>query len=132
MYIFGLTAEEVAHYYKNGHYHPYEIYENNPELKQVLDQLINGFLDPEHPDMFRGLYEGLLYGNYGMADPYFLLKDFEPYCLAHTRLGLEYKKPSVWWKKSIINIAHAGKFSSDRTIRDYNDKIWHLPSYKND
>jgi glycogen phosphorylase len=132
IYIFGLSAEEVSNYYKSGHYNPYELYQRNPDLKQVLDQFVNGFLEPDHPDMFQGLYNSLLYGHYGMADPYFLLKDFEPYCLAHTRLGLEYKKPSVWWKKSIINIAHAGAFSSDRTIMDYNEQIWHLPSYKND
>lgn len=129
MYIFGLTAEEVAGYYQTGHYRPYEIYQRHPELKRLMDQLVNGFLDPEHPDMFQGLFSSLLYGHYGMADPYFLLKDFESYSLAHTRLGLEYKKPEIWWKKAIINIAHAGEFSSDRTIRDYNEQIWHLPVY---
>lgn len=130
MYIFGLTAEEVSQYYREGHYRPYEIYETNPDLRLVLDQFVNGFLDPEHPDTFRGLYEGLLYGHYGMADPYFLLKDFEPYCQAHTRLGLEYKKPDIWWEKAILNIAAAGVFSSDRTIRDYNQQVWKLPFVK--
>ena len=130
MYIFGLTAQEVSHYYKEGHYHPYELYETNPELKQVLDQFVNGFLESEHPDMFRGLLEGMIYGNYGTADPYFLLKDFEPYCRAHTRLGLEYKKPEIWWEKAILNIAAAGSFSSDRTIRDYNEHVWRLPVIK--
>lgn len=132
MYIFGLTAEEVSDYYKTGHYRPYEIYQRNPDIKKVLDQLVNGFLEPEHPDMFQALFNSLLYGHYGMADPYFLLKDFESYCLQHTRLGKEYDKPGIWWKKAIINIAHAGEFSSDRTIRDYNEKIWHLPVYNHD
>lgn len=130
IYIFGLTAEEVSNYYQLGHYRPYELYQRQPELRQVLDQLVNGFLEEEHPDMFQGLYNGLLYGHYGMADPYFLLKDFEPYCQAQTRLGLEYKKPEIWWRKAILNIAHAGEFSSDRTIRDYNQQVWHLPVYK--
>jgi starch phosphorylase len=129
MYIFGLTADEVASYYQTGHYRPYELYQRNPDLKQVLDQLVDGFLEPEHPEMFQVIYNSLLYGHYGMADPYFLLKDFEPYCLRHTRLGKEYAKPEIWWEKAIINIAHAGEFSSDRTIRDYNEQIWKLPVY---
>jgi glycogen phosphorylase len=131
IFIFGMTAGETDYYYKKGQYNPYEIYEKDGAIKQVLDQMINGFLEPDHPDIFRPLYNGLLYGHGGMADPYFVLKDFNEYCHIHTRVDLEYRKPEVWWEKSIINIGNAGIFSSDRTIEEYNDKVWKLPKHNN-
>lgn len=125
-FIFGLTAEEVADYYQTGSYRPYELYLSDPYLRQVLDQLINGFLDPGHPDMFREIYHGLLYGHGGMADPYFVLKDFGAYRKAHLQIDSQYRNPKMWWKKSVLNIASAGRFSSDRTVQDYNNRIWKL------
>lgn len=126
IYIFGLTAEETASYYAGGHYRPLEIYQRNPDIKLVLDQLINGFIDIEHSEIFRSLFDGLLNGFGGMADPYFVLKDFESYYHTQARAGRDYKHPEIWWKKSIVNIANGGVFSSDRTIKEYNDKIWRL------
>jgi starch phosphorylase len=126
IFIFGLTSDETAAYYQSGTYRPYELYLSDPYLRQVIDQLISGFLDPSHPEMFREIYQGLLYGNGGMADPYFVLKDFSSYREAHRRINAEYQNHKSWWKKAVLNIASAGKFSSDRTVLDYNDRIWKL------
>lgn len=126
IFIFGLTSALVNRYYQRGDYDPLAIYHNNSALKQVLDQLVNGFFNFEQQDMFREIYHGLLYGNGGMADPYFLLKDFAEYCEAHDRINTNYGNSDSWWEKSIINIAHAGRFSSDRTISEYNEQIWKL------
>ena len=126
IFIFGLTSDETAAYYQSGTYRPYELYLSDPYLRQVIDQLISGFLDPSHPEMFREIYQGLLYGNGGMADPYFVLKDFSSYREAHRRINAEYQNHKSWWKKAVLNIASACKFSSDRTVLDYNDRIWKL------
>ena len=130
IFIFGLTSDEVNHYYQNGNYHPEDILDQDPELSLVLEQLINGFLPVEHPDMFREIHDGLKFGNGGMADPYFVIEDFASYSDAHRRIDETYKQPKLWWEKAIINIAHAGRFSSDRTITEYNEKIWHLPRFR--
>ncbi|MGV8147009.1 MAG: glycogen/starch/alpha-glucan phosphorylase [Alkaliphilus sp.] len=126
IFIFGLTAEETDAYYKGGHYKPLEIYARHKEIKTVVEQLVNGFYTGENSELFRGLHDGLLYGHGGMADPYFVLKDFESYYVTQARIGQLYKNPSAWWEKSIYNIAYSGVFSSDRTIKDYSDKIWKL------
>ncbi|MCC5911155.1 MAG: glycogen/starch/alpha-glucan phosphorylase [Clostridiaceae bacterium] len=129
IFIFGLTAEEIANYTKENNYNPYEIYQRDSELKQVLDQLINGFIEPEHPDVFRELYNDLVYGHGGCIDQYFVLKDFESYCYINAKADEIYKNPKKWWRKSIINIANAGYFSSDRTVEEYNEKVWNLKKY---
>jgi len=129
MFIFGLPSALVNRYYRDGNYQPLEILEQNPELNLVLEQLVNGFLPVEHPDMFQEIYHGLKYGNGGMADPYFVIKDFESYSDAHRRVDELYRQPELWWEKAIINIAHAGRFSSDRTVSEYNEKIWRLPRF---
>lgn len=126
MFVFGLTAQEVEASRKSRSYNPISLYENDPQLKQVLDQLIGGFLDQEHPEIFREIYSSLLFG-VGTADPYYLLADFRSYVEAHQKANNIYMLPSLWWEKSIINIANAGVFSSDRTIYEYNERIWHLP-----
>jgi starch phosphorylase len=126
MFIFGLNADETSAYYQSGAYRPYETYLSDPYLRQVVDQLVSGFLDPGHPEMFREIYQGLLYGNGGMADPFFVLKDFDSYREAHLRIDAEYQQPEVWWKKALLNIASAGRFASDRTVLDYNNRIWKL------
>ncbi|AKL96822.1 glycogen phosphorylase GlgP [Clostridium aceticum] len=129
IFIFGATAEELEKERKEKNYQPYEIYQKNHGLKRVIDQLINGFIEPEHPDIFREIYQDLLYGYGGAADPYFILKDFESYCAVNKKAEGIYKKPESWWEKSIINIANAGYFSSDRTIEEYNEKIWRLKKH---
>ncbi len=127
IFIFGLTARQTNQYYLDGSYRPYEIYLSDPYLKQVLDQLVNGFVNAQHPQLFQELYQGLLHGkNGGMADPYFVLKDFDSYRQAHERIDKQYQNPGLWWKKAIINIGNAGFFSSDRTIEEYNQRIWKL------
>ncbi|NMA61921.1 MAG: glycogen/starch/alpha-glucan phosphorylase, partial [Firmicutes bacterium] len=127
IFIFGLTSSQTNQYYLDGSYRPYEIYLGDPYLKQVLDQLVNGFVNAQHPQLFQDLYRGLLYGHHGgMADPYFVLKDFESYREAHERINEQYQNPELWWKKAIINIGNGGFFSSDRTIEEYNQRIWRL------
>lgn len=126
IFIFGLTAEETDTYYKGGHYKPLEIYARHKEIRTVVEQLVNGFYAEENTELFRELHDGLLYGHGGMADPYFILKDFESYYVTQARIGQLYNNPNAWWEKSIYNIAYSGGFSSDRTIKDYSEKIWKL------
>ena len=126
IFIFGLTAAQTSQFYMDGSYRPYDVYLSDPYLKQVLDQLVNGFVNAQHPELFQELYNGLLQGNGGMADPYFVLKDFASYREAHEEVDKQYQDHKLWWKKAIINIGNAGFFSSDRSIMDYNERIWKL------
>ncbi len=126
IFIFGLTSSETNQYYHDGTYRPYRVYQENPYLKQVLDQLVNGFVNAQHPLLYQDLYQGLLHGWGGMADPYFVLEDFESYSRAHEDVNVQYQQPELWWKKAIINIGNAGYFSSDRTIEEYSQRIWKL------
>jgi glycogen phosphorylase len=130
MFIFGLRAEEVNKYHQCGGYRSHDIYDQNYALKTILDQLVNGFLEPDNTRLFSELYYPLLYGNGGMADNYMVLKDFDSYVHIHQHVDSLYRKSDLWNKKAIINIANAGYFSSDRTINDYNDKIWGLRPMK--
>ena len=126
IYIFGLSAEEVDASY--GTYRSSEIYETSPELRRVLEQLIDGTLEPDNPRMFQELYHALLFGDGGgMADPYFVLKDMHSFVHTQHLVSHDYEKNhGLWLRKAIINTAQSGYFSSDRTITEYNDKIWHL------
>ncbi len=126
IYIFGLTADETQAYYTQGGYDPRAIVENDPRLQRVLAQLVNDSLDVGTTEMFREIYNGLLYGH-GMADPYFVIKDFDAYNKAQETIDKEYQQPGIWWPKAVRNIAHAGRFSSDRTVEEYNERIWRLP-----
>ena len=126
-YIFGMRSKEVEALYATGEYRSLDIYENNAEIRRALNMLFDGSLTPENPKMFEGLYRALVFSdNGGMADPYLVLKDFGSYQGAQTRLGIDYMNQKAWVRKEIINVAKSGVFSSDRTIREYNDKIWHL------
>lgn len=127
IFIFGLKADEVAARlkYNNGD-EVKNIYSSHHGLRKVLDQLIDGELNPENPQMFRDLYQTLLFGDYGNPDVYMVLRDFEEYCGMHNRLSALYKDREQWVKKAIMNTASSGYFSSDRTIKEYNEKIWHL------
>ena len=125
IYIFGLTAEEVDRGYAN--YRAHEMYETNPRIRRIMEQLIDGTLSPENPRMFQEIYHGLLFGEGGgMADPYFVLKDLPDYVATHKRLLADYDQKDVWLRKAVLNTASSAMFTSDRTIREYNDKIWHL------
>ncbi|WP_371723375.1 glycogen/starch/alpha-glucan phosphorylase [Isachenkonia alkalipeptolytica] len=121
MEIFGLREEEISKIRQEGSYRPDQIYEENPALRKVMDQLIDGTLEPEDPDIFREIYHDLL-----ERDPYFILKDFEAYCRANEKIDELYQKPEIWWEKGIQNIAKAGYFSSDRTIKEYSEGVWDL------
>ncbi len=129
VYIFGLTAEETNAYYANGGYDPRVVIEGNDDLRKVLEQLIDGTYAPGNPEMFRDLYQSLVYGHHGMADPYFVLADFAAYCHIQEQVDRDYREGKDWWRRALHNVAQAGVFSSDRTIRQYNDEVWHLPQH---
>ena len=130
-YIFGMRSHEVEALYAAGTYRSLDIYEQNAELRRALNMLFDGSLTPENPRMFEGLFRALVFSdNGGLADPYLVLKDFGSYQAAQRRLGDDYLNTKEWTKKEIINVAKSGVFSSDRTIQEYNDKIWHLPTLK--
>ena len=127
IFIFGLKAEEVE---TRMRYHNQDevkkIYTTNHTLRKVLDQLIDGSLCPENTQIFRDLYQTLLFGDYGYPDVYMVLRDFEAYCATQEELSRLYLDRKKWLEKAIMNTACAGFFSSDRTIMEYNDQIWHL------
>ena len=120
-FIFGMTAEEVIRHEQNGDYDPKEIVRSDDGVRRVLMQLINGTYSPEDENLFRPLYDTLV-----GRDPYFILKDFRAYDHAHIMVEKAYRDQDGWLRSAIINIAKAGKFSSDRTIQEYVDDIWHL------
>ena len=125
--IFGLSADEVIAYEHNGEYHPREIYNTNTDIRMAMTQLIDGTYSPDNTELFRELYESLLHRNGNEpSDQYFILKDFVSYADAHKRIEEKYRDEMGWAKSALINIAKSGKFSSDRTIEEYVQDIWHL------
>ena len=120
-FIFGLSAEQVMEYEKNGNYNPRDVYNNNQDVRQVLTQLVNGFYSPENPELFRALYDALL-----EKDTYFTLLDFDSYKEAHNRIDAAYRDEQHWARTAMLQTASAGKFSSDRTIEEYAKEMWHL------
>ncbi len=126
IFIFGMSSEEVIAKYKDNSYDPWFIYNMNQDARTVLNELINGTFSPENPDMFRELYDSLLNGYGGRADEYFVLADFEDYVRAQKEVDAAYKDKKKWAEMAIINTAKSGKFSSDRTIKQYADEIWNL------
>jgi len=129
IYIFGLSADQVDHSYSS--YRASDIYETNAEIRRAMDQLIDGTLSPDNPRMFQELYHSLLFGDAGcMADPYFVLKDLNSYVSTRQIMAADYTDKDTWLRKAIINVAKSGVFSSDRTIREYNEQIWGLDPLK--
>ena len=127
IYIFGMRSDTVRDMYRERNYNPMQIYETNQEIRQAMTQMIDGTLFPDNAAVLQDLYHSLLLGDYGsMADPYFVLKDFGSYSMAQRRLNADYANRDKWLKMAVINTAMSGVFSSDRTIREYNDTIWHL------
>ncbi|MCA1828827.1 MAG: glycogen/starch/alpha-glucan phosphorylase [Myxococcales bacterium] len=118
-FLFGLTAQQVADLQRHG-YRPRDFYEQNAELKGVLDLIWSGFFEPEHPETFRPLVQSLL-----DQDPYMLLADFQSYVECQARVSEAFLDQDRWTRMAILNIAKMGKFSSDRTIREYAGEIWH-------
>ncbi|MBD5525863.1 MAG: glycogen/starch/alpha-glucan phosphorylase [Lachnospiraceae bacterium] len=126
-FIFGLSSDEVIRYENYGGYHPTEIFNNDPDVRKVLMQLINGTYAPNDPDLFRPLYNSLLNTqSTAKADTYFILKDFKAYAEAQKKVEAAYRNESGWAKSAILNVACSGKFTSDRTIQEYVDEIWKL------
>ena len=126
-YIFGLSAEEVIAYEKNGNYDPKEIFNNNEEVRTVLMQLINGYYAPDDSERFREIYDSLLEDQgYDRADTYFILKDFMSYVNIQNKVNKAYQDRKTWGRKALLQTAACGKFSSDRTVEDYVRDVWHL------
>jgi starch phosphorylase len=126
-FIFGLSSDEVIRYENFGGYDPTEIFNSDPDVRKVLMQLINGTYAPGDPDLFRPLYNSLLNTqSTAKADTYFILKDFRSYADAQKRVEAAYRNEKGWAKSAILNVACSGKFTSDRTIQEYVDDIWHL------
>ena len=126
-FIFGLSADEVINYEQNGGYNPYDIYNNDPDIRRVVDQLVDGTYANGDKEMYRDLYNSLLNNQGGArADMYFILKDFCSYADAQARAMEAYKDTDKWAKMALKNTACCGKFSADRTIQEYVDDIWRL------
>lgn len=126
-FIFGLSADEVMNYEKNGGYDPMQYFNNDSDIRQVLMQLINGMYSGGDMNMFRDIYNSLLNTqNSSRADMYFILADFKSYAAAQERVEAKYRDETAWARSAILNTAKAGKFSSDRTIQEYVDDIWKL------
>mgnify|MGYP001781195472 FL=1 len=123
----GLSSDEVMNYEKNGGYDPYEIYNNDPDVRRVVDQLVDGTYADGDRERYRDLYNSLLKSNgFDKADMYFILKDFRSYANAQEEVEKAYRDKDRWAKMALLNTASCGKFSSDRTIQEYVDDIWKL------
>ena len=120
-FIFGMSAEQVMEYEKNKNYHPADLYNSHDDIRRVMTQMINGYYCPENPDLFRPLYDTLM-----QKDMYFILADFESYKEAQKRVEAAYRDEKRWARMAMMQTAHCGKFSSDRTIEEYVHDIWHL------
>ncbi len=121
-FLFGLTTDEVAQRKRDG-YRGRNVYESNPDVREVLDLISSGFFSPEDKSIFKPLVDGLL-----DDDRYMVLEDFEGYRKAQTDIARTYQQPEKWWRSAILNVARTGWFSSDRTIKEYANDIWDIKS----
>jgi starch phosphorylase len=125
IFIFGHRTDEIEGLQKSG-YNPMDYYESNEELKEVIDMIADGHFSHSSPDLFKPIRDSLLYH----GDKYFLLADYDDYVKCQEKVGLEYRNQDEWTRKSIINVANMGKFSSDRTIAEYARDIWGVKPIK--
>ena len=126
IYIFGMRADTVESMYAERNYNPMSIYENNHEIRTAMNQWLDGTLFPNEPLAMQDLYHTLLMGDWGsMPDSYFVLKDFGSYSMANRRMMADYENRDKWLRMAILNTAKSGYFSSDRTIAEYDARIWH-------
>ena len=126
-FIFGLSSDEVIHFENYGGYNPVDIYNNDWEVRRVVDQLVDGTYSYGDHEMYRDLYDSLLNTNSSdRADTYFILKDFRSYAQAQENVEKAYRDKDSWAKMALLNTASCGKFTSDRTIQEYVDEIWKL------
>ena len=121
IYIFGMRTDTVRDLQRTGGYSPMRVYETNAELRRALTQIIDGTLMPDNPAALQDIYHNLLF-----SDPYFVLKDFGSYSMAQRRTEQDYRDGEKWVRMAITNTASSGYFSSDRTIWEYNDRIWRM------
>ncbi|MFH1760561.1 MAG: glycogen/starch/alpha-glucan phosphorylase [bacterium] len=119
IFIFGLTNDKITEL--KPHYNPRDYYEKSKKIKDAIELISNGFFSPETPDLFKPVVDSLL-----NHDPFLALADFESYSECQKQVSDNYLNPDSWWKKSILNVANMGKFSSDRTIKQYAEEIWNL------
>ncbi|MBR4027905.1 MAG: glycogen/starch/alpha-glucan phosphorylase [Lachnospiraceae bacterium] len=127
IFIFGMSADEVIKHEQCKDYKPIEIYNYDVDIRRVVDQLTDGTYSANNRELFRDLYNSLFRNaNGNVADRYFILADFRSYANAHKKVEAYYKNTSAWAQSAILNVAHVGKFSSDRTIQEYVDDIWKL------
>ena len=126
-FIFGLSSDEVINYENNGGYNPMDIYNSDADIRRVVNQLVDGTYSQGDKEMYRDLYNSLLTAQGGSkADTYFILKDFRSYANTQKKVEEAYRDKDRWAKMALLNTASCGKFSSDRTIQEYVDDIWHL------
>ena len=130
IFIFGMKTHEVNRELQFNENSSQDIYTSNAQIRRVIDMLIDGTVCPDEPKKYNDLYQTLIFGDYGRADVYMVIRDFEAYCEIHDKAQKEYRDEKNWVKKAIINVAKSGFFSSDRTIDEYNDKIWKLEKVK--
>ena len=121
IYIFGMRVNTVHDLDSEGSYRSLHIYETNGELRKALTQIIDGTLFPDNAAAVQDIYHNLLFN-----DTYYVLKDFGSYSMAQRRVDKDYQDKDKWLKMAVSNVACSGIFSSDRTIREYNDRIWHI------
>jgi len=123
IFIFGLKADEVSTTKSNG-YNPWDYYNSNPELKEALDMIASGYFSIEEPGRYQAIFDNLL----NKGDQYLLLADYASYMQMQEHVSALYKDKEEWSRRAILNVARMGKFSSDRSIREYADNIWKLDS----
>jgi starch phosphorylase len=126
--IFGMRVNEVDAFNKSGLYSPWDMYHNDERIKNIMDSLIDGSWSDGNHDTFRQIFDEIMQHR----DEYFVLKDFAPYVQAQEDMAKLYEDRTQWVKSAIINMAHSGFFSTDRTIEQYNADIWHLEKLNQD
>ena len=122
--IFGLSSDETAKMSREHSYNPWDVYHSDERVARIMESLVDGTFSPNNPELFRDIYNSLLGSN--RSDEYFVLKDFASYVEAQERLERTYRDKDGWARMAVLNTAKSGKFSSDRTIREYADEIWNL------
>ena len=126
IFIFGLRAEEILEMQQKGTYNPRERYDNDPVVKEVMDALASDRFCPNEHGLFRWIFDELVH----RGDKYYHIADFPSYVETQKRISDEYRNDEVWCRKSILNVARIGKFSSDRTVMEYARDIWHIGQFE--
>jgi starch phosphorylase len=126
IFIFGLRAEEIQEMQRQGTYNPRERYDNDPDVREVMDALASDRFCPNEHGLFRWIFDELVH----RGDRYYHIADFPSYLETQKKIAEEYRQDDIWYRKSILNVARIGKFSSDRTIFEYARDIWHIGPYE--